>query len=584
MGYHAIKALLKKNPQFSILALLDYREENFDDLMNIRANNLREYYYYSHHFTVIEDELHTCSKDAAKRIVALINKYNISQVILAEQLFTCTQRFLKDLSKRIDGKLKRAVIIKTDPHGLNQLTNPPMSVNTKLKSLTFPVKEIIFECVPMGALAPPSLAYRWIEGLTLQQDIYMVPGEQRVCHLEDMSAKFKDLFNHDKDNEDVMFIGARILHADMLAVIERTLRVIRSNRIHVHTARRWIQYIRGKHHETTSLFDEDIEFIAIPENPMIQGHYNERAHQLYSSKQGAIVAINALTEWFKQYHFPRNILLSSYMVTDHDAQDHSSRWTIRFENMFLFYRSVHKLRSDPFEPAEFTVFICQAGVNKEFIKKYSTSTVRFVAVDGQSHRSSVNDERFFVFQEFLQQNPIKPDYVLYTDLFDVLLFHNPFEFIHENSCFKPKDYTLEVADRYNLPEDNAEYPKKLVAKRSQTKCYDFFPGRDEPWMTMFSSSWIKRKFGMCDMILPTEYREAPLLNAGVMGANYEFFMDFLQEMTTELMRRPAMENCNMGVYNFILHTRYSGRYFSGTPFTSPFTKESPNPDNYIKHK
>lgn len=92
----------------------------------------------------------------------------------------------------------------------------------------------------------------------------------------------------------------------------------------------------------------------------------------------------------------------------------------------------------------------------------------------------------------------------------------------------------------------------------------------------------------------TEHRNDPILNAGVYGGHRETVIEFLHEFI-RLLQDNAVDrlhkrdqhdlgNGDMGSYNYVLRTRFSGRIVTGPRVTTVFKAEERNDFSWWKHK
>ncbi|KNC84279.1 hypothetical protein SARC_03505 [Sphaeroforma arctica JP610] len=190
------------------------------------------------------------------------------------------------------------------------------------------------------------------------------------------------------------------------------------------------------------------------------------------------------------------------------------------------------------------------GLSSEFLRKYSTMKITFHHV--ALGERSTNDERFFFYYKYLSEHP-EITAVVMTDISDVVIQNDPFEFMMLTG-----DYIYAGRDYGNKMEDNGWLtPRERVC---------FVKGFDKEEHRL-----IKKK--------------SQVYNAGVVGGYTDTMIEFLGEMTYYLSLCPIKFNCNMPVYNFVLHRSFETRIFSGFPWNSRFFMKEKDPLGvYIIHK
>lgn len=130
-------------------------------------------------------------------------------------------------------------------------------------------------------------------------------------------------------------------------------------------------------------------------------------------------------QWIRDYYFPRYILMTTYFTQQIDPQYKIQRPRQNFELMRSWYQSVNRFPS-------IRAIIFHDELSNEYIRNYTSSVVQFQHAIVGNH--SNNDGRFYIYYDYLKsvvrKAPLlRPDYVLSTDLFDVIINKNPFEYM-----------------------------------------------------------------------------------------------------------------------------------------------------------
>ena len=115
------------------------------------------------------------------------------------------------------------------------------------------------------------------------------------------------------------------------------------------------------------------------------------------------------------------LILSNYFCSKKDPQRDIYQTNGDFNYISNWYYSVIE--------NGILAIIFHDGLKKEFIQKYQKNNIKFVKCDLGEY--SLNDERFFVFEEFLNYIPSKT-FVLTTDINDVIINKTPLALFKEN--------------------------------------------------------------------------------------------------------------------------------------------------------
>ncbi|MEX2512904.1 MAG: hypothetical protein WD398_08365 [Cyclobacteriaceae bacterium] len=171
-------------------------------------------------------------------------------------------------------------------------------------------------------------------------------------------------------------------------------------------------------------------------------------------------------------------------------------------------------------------------LSPEFIKKYQTKKIRFI----RCHLGgmSLNDERFFIYREFIPFLPEKA-YVLTTDINDVVINKNPLSLVQSS-------------------------PDKLFVGRGNRKVW-----RKGIW-ALTSLRQFSKKFNQS---LPISFLNYPVFNPGTIGGKKEKVLELFERMTQVFEILGDDKNYDMPVFNFVLKEYYFpkiGKYDGIIPF------------------
>lgn len=209
--------------------------------------------------------------------------------------------------------------------------------------------------------------------------------------------------------------------------------------------------------------------------------------------------------------------------------DHTERCKANdFSLIERFYKSVNINKIN--------TLIFHNQLSKKFVSKYQNKYIKFIPREVK-YRKSYNDERFFIYRDFIIQKDLNCKNIFMTDCFDVTIHKNPFELINKE--------------------------------------YDIYVGED----TSKGMVWIKEKMNKCK--LNTSKLKKPY-NAGIIGGEKETILEFLKEYTELMLMCPENINSNMAVLNYIISNK-KYKCFSGHPLHNRF-RSFKHEGAYIQHK
>ncbi len=151
-------------------------------------------------------------------------------------------------------------------------------------------------------------------------------------------------------------------------------------------------------------------------------------------------------------------------------------------------------------------------------------------------------ERWLKQWQYLRDHP-EVEYVFVTDATDVDMLHNPFG--------------------------------------------NLVPGRlyvgDEPGETL-SNSWLQSRHQ--EPMVNQFFRDnpdLPMLNCGVVGGSRAVVMELCRDMYDYYFEH-LQEQTEMGIFNYLMHTKYLGRHESGRHVTTLFKQYEASADAWFRHK
>jgi len=206
------------------------------------------------------------------------------------------------------------------------------------------------------------------------------------------------------------------------------------------------------------------------------------------------------------------IILSNYFTTKADPQSNVSRASNDFEYIRLWYESVRR--------NNLYAVVFHDALEREFIDNYQTDKIIFIKC--RLGRMSLNDERFFIFREFLEvvNNNC---FLLTTDINDVVINKSPFDFI-------------------------SKHPEKI------------FLGRDE-FYSWRSFSWSLSKLlefrNRSNIKIPSDFLLSPIFNAGLIGGHVNTLKGLFDRMNVVLSKIGDSGNYNMALLNWVVFSNYT---------------------------
>ncbi len=215
-----------------------------------------------------------------------------------------------------------------------------------------------------------------------------------------------------------------------------------------------------------------------------------------------------------------NIILTTYFTTKKDPQRGVPTEKNNFSYIEDFYKSV--LENNLY------AVIFYDDLDEEFIRKYTCKNISFIQCTLGNY--SLNDERFYIYYEFLKNNK-KIKKIIFCDVNDVTLEKRTvFEFIKKNK---------------------------------------FYIGRDEDGL-IYRNHWLKNKVHILPEELqkkiPKSFYYMPVVNAGVIAGDSTRIMEFLETITTLFDRINNDENNNMACTNIVFYDLYWKEYMNSLKF------------------
>lgn len=218
------------------------------------------------------------------------------------------------------------------------------------------------------------------------------------------------------------------------------------------------------------------------------------------------------------------------------------------------------------------------NVSDEFIKKYQTPNIKFLKI--KMGKYSINDERYFIYYNFLieNQHQLKYKYVLMTDVSDVEINKNPFELFTSN----PDKIYVGM---------NFHGDKGIDATTRSPAWFDRRQWKIDPFnKTLITNEYDTKTGGF------RREDHFQIWSAGLLGGETVTMMHLLSEMCKLFTMINSTKNINMLLLNYLLRRYFSKNYepttgcseyiVSGKPFNSRFKRfeKYGESDAYLIHK
>jgi hypothetical protein len=177
----------------------------------------------------------------------------------------------------------------------------------------------------------------------------------------------------------------------------------------------------------------------------------------------------------------------------------------------------------------------------ETCEKYQNENISFIKID-YNIQYNPNVYRYLVYRDFLKTYSQNIEGVFVTDVSDVVVLKNPFE---QDLFIKNPSYIF-----------CGDEPKVL----------------DNEWMNSHSTHLRNKITDFSEY--EQEFKNAPLLNCGIIGGNIKIMQEFIEQLA-EIHQRYNKDNQtvftgDMGAFNYLARTQYNKKLFHGSPVNTQF--------------
>lgn len=188
-------------------------------------------------------------------------------------------------------------------------------------------------------------------------------------------------------------------------------------------------------------------------------------------------------------------------------------------------------------------------------KANESEFIRFVKVN-YNPQFNPNVFRYFVYNNFFNENSHLLKNVFVTDVSDVIVLKNPF------------------VEKLYLENNNTIF------------CGDESEILDNDWMQKHSQHLRANIVDYANY--EAFYKNETLLNCGVIGGNFSLMSIFIDQLCTIHEQFNNDNNTaytgDMGAFNYLIRTRYNDKVIHGNPVNTVFKEYSKDTSCWFKHK
>jgi hypothetical protein len=243
----------------------------------------------------------------------------------------------------------------------------------------------------------------------------------------------------------------------------------------------------------------------------------------------------------------KNVILSSLITGVYDVNRKETLKDDDFSVVAEWAKSIINLKLQG--------IIFHNNFSEATCKANESEFIRFVKVN-YNPNFNPNVFRYFVYNNFFQENSHLLKNVFLTDVSDVIVLNNPF------------------LEQLYLSNTNA-----------------IFCG-DE--LEMLNNNWMKKHSGHLRSKIAdyanyeASFKNETLLNCGVIGGKFEIMQAFINQLCTIHLNfnsdNTSAYTGDMGAFNYLIRTKYNDRVIHGAPINTEFKKYSENKSCWFKHK
>ncbi len=243
-----------------------------------------------------------------------------------------------------------------------------------------------------------------------------------------------------------------------------------------------------------------------------------------------------------------NFIFASLLTGVYDVNRNELLSNNDFGIIQKWYHSILKL--------QINTIIFHNSLSKDIAEKYSNEYIQFIEIE-YDQKLKPNIFRYFLYQDYINQNLKKVNNLFVTDITDVEVMNNPFE---SPTYIENSDYLF---------------------------CGDEPEVLDNVWMRNHSSH-LRNSMPQFKIYEVSNQHET-LLNCGIIGGNIAV-MKLLFDKMVAIHKDFSFSNntdytLDMGVFNFVARTIFAHKIILGDPVITDFKKyESQRSVCWFRHK
>ena len=247
------------------------------------------------------------------------------------------------------------------------------------------------------------------------------------------------------------------------------------------------------------------------------------------------------------FFLTNNLILATYLAGVYDVNRNE---VLQRDNLAVIEQWAQSIVA-----LDLRAVVFHNSLTKASITKY-TSHITFVKVQ-YDEKYNTNIFRYFLYHNFLKENTIAVQNIFVTDITDVVVLQNPFI----QPLFTNNANSIFCGDEPKLLQND--------------------------WMNAHSThlrSKIK-DFALYE----ANFKNAPLLNCGIIGGNIFIMQLFLQKLCAIHKNYNADNKTaytgDMGAFNYLLRTQYNQNVIHGYPVNTIFKAyQTERRDCWFRHK
>jgi hypothetical protein len=243
----------------------------------------------------------------------------------------------------------------------------------------------------------------------------------------------------------------------------------------------------------------------------------------------------------------RNLILASHISGIYDVNRNTILANDDFSIVSDWANSIAKLGLQG--------IIFHNNFSESTCKAHESKYLHFVKVD-YNPQFNPNVFRYFIYNEFLKKNHLYIDNIFFTDVSDVVVLKNPFQ----EKLYLENPTALFCGDE---PEILANDWMDQHSEHLRNKISDY-------------------------ALFETNFKDAILLNCGIIGGKISVMQSFIQKLWTihevNNADNTTLFTGDMGAFNYLVRTQYNDNLIHGNPVNTEFKKYEINDSCWFKHK